>query len=91
MLRGILCIGSNVDGILKLLAPEDIIPPADPEALSARIEEVLTDTVRLERMAKRDSQSAKEYYRSKPVPRLVEFHRKMAFKQTTAVRCFLTL
>ncbi|GAJ04944.1 unnamed protein product, partial [marine sediment metagenome] len=78
MARGMPCIGSSVGGIPELLADEDIVPPADVKALADKMEEVLRDVSRLERMARRNLQTAQEYRRSELSKRWVEFYKKVA-------------
>jgi glycosyltransferase involved in cell wall biosynthesis len=78
MARGMPCIGSSVGGIPELLADEDIVPPADVKALADKMEEVLRDVSRLERMARRNLQTAREYRRSELSKRWVEFYKKVA-------------
>lgn len=78
MARGLPCIGSSVGGIPELLADEDIVPPADAKALAAKIEEVLADVSRLEQMARRNLQSAKDYTRSRLEKKRIEFYSKVA-------------
>ncbi|MBI1827651.1 MAG: glycosyltransferase family 4 protein [Planctomycetes bacterium] len=51
MARGVPCIGTNVGGIPELLAPSELIPPGDAEALAAKILEVLRDPPRLARLS----------------------------------------
>ena len=61
MARALPCIGSTVGGIPELLAPEDIVPPGDVAALSAKIREVVTNPERMARMSARNLEKAKEY------------------------------
>ena len=65
MARGLPCIGSEVGGIPELLAPEDIVPRNDVEALAKKIQEVLSDSGRAQRMAARNLEKAKEYDEAK--------------------------
>jgi glycosyltransferase involved in cell wall biosynthesis len=62
MARGLPCIGSSVGGIPELLAPEDLVPPGDPNALAAKIREVVTAPGRMERMSARNLTKAREYH-----------------------------
>jgi len=61
MARGCPCIGSNVGGIPELLAPEDLVPPNDPEALAQKIMEVTADPTRMKEMSERNLARAKQY------------------------------
>lgn len=78
MARAMPCIGSSVGGIPELLADEDIVPPGDTKALAAKIEEVLGDIGRLERMTRRNLQTAQEYRCSELSKRWVKFYKKLA-------------
>ena len=61
MARGLPCIGSTIGGIPELLPPEDLVPPGDVEALTAKIREVLSDPQRMARTSARNLRKAKEY------------------------------
>jgi glycosyltransferase involved in cell wall biosynthesis len=61
MARGCPCIGSNVGGIPELLAPDDLVPPNDPEALAQKIIEVTSDPVRMKTMSERNLARAKQF------------------------------
>jgi len=61
MARGLPCISSTVGGIPELLAPEDMVPPGDVEALALKIREVVSDPKRLTAMSARNLETAKEY------------------------------
>jgi glycosyltransferase involved in cell wall biosynthesis len=61
MARGCPCIGSNVGGIPELLAPEDLVPPNDPEALARKIMEVTADPDRMKTMSERNLARAKQF------------------------------
>jgi glycosyltransferase involved in cell wall biosynthesis len=61
MARGCPCIGSNVGGIPELLAPEDLVPPNDPEALAQKIMEVTADPTRMKEMSERNLARAKQF------------------------------
>ncbi|MBZ5542479.1 MAG: glycosyltransferase family 4 protein [Acidobacteriia bacterium] len=61
MARGCPCIGSSVGGIPELLPPEDMVRPGDADALARKIIEVLGDPGRMERMARRNWEAAREY------------------------------
>ena len=61
MARGLPCIGTAVGGVPELLAPEDLVPPAEAGALAAKIVEVACDPGRLARMSSRNRIRAGEY------------------------------
>jgi glycosyltransferase involved in cell wall biosynthesis len=61
MARGCPCIGSNVGGIPELLAPEDLVPPNDPEALAQKIMEVTANPARMKAMSERNLARAKQF------------------------------
>jgi glycosyltransferase involved in cell wall biosynthesis len=61
MARGCPCIGSNVGGIPELLAPEDLVPPNDPEALARKIMEVTANPQRMQEMSIRNLARAKQF------------------------------
>ncbi len=75
MARGLPCIGSNVGGIPELLPPEDMVPPGNPLALARKIEEVLTDPVRMHRMATRNLKRAGDYREASLCERRLAFYR----------------
>jgi glycosyltransferase involved in cell wall biosynthesis len=61
MARALPCLGSTAGGIPELLPPEDLVPPGDAAALTAKIREVVTDPARLTRMSTRNLDRAREY------------------------------
>jgi len=61
MARGCPCIGSNVGGIPELLAPEDLVPPNNPEALAQKIMEVTANPERMKAMSERNLARAKQF------------------------------
>jgi glycosyltransferase involved in cell wall biosynthesis len=61
MARGCPCIGSNVGGIPELLAPEDLVPTNNPEALAQKIMEVTANPERMKAMSERNLARAKEF------------------------------
>jgi len=61
MARGCPCIGSNVGGIPELLAPDDLVPPNDPEAFAQKIMEVTSDPARMKAMSERNLARAKQF------------------------------
>lgn len=77
MARGCPCIGSNVGGIPELLPEEDLVPPGDVDALARKISEVLSDPRRMEQMARRNWEAAKEYLPEGLLQRQQLFYRKV--------------
>jgi glycosyltransferase involved in cell wall biosynthesis len=77
MARGCPCIGSTVGGIPELLPPEDMVPPGDADALARKIFEVPGDTDRMERMARRNWETAKQYLPEVLQARRRTFYRKV--------------
>ena len=61
MARGLPCVGSAVGGIPELLPAEDVVPPGDAAALAAKIQAVLADRDRLERMSSRNLEVARQF------------------------------
>lgn len=61
MARGLPCIGSTAGGIPELLPPDDMVPPGDAVALTAKIREVTADPARMTRMSARNLERAKDY------------------------------
>jgi len=61
MARGCPCIGSNIGGIPELLAPEDLVPPNNPEALAQKIMEVTSNPDRMKAMSERNLARAKQF------------------------------
>jgi glycosyltransferase involved in cell wall biosynthesis len=78
MARGLPCIATDVGGIPELLATEDLVPPNDAKALASKIELVIGHEERLERMARRNLERAKEYHIEELGPRRVKFYKKVA-------------
>lgn len=76
--RGIPCISSNIGGIPELLESEDLVPPGDPQALAQKIEQVISDRSRLERMAQRNLKSARKYSKDKLDQRRKILYEKLA-------------
>ncbi len=61
MARALPCIATNVGGIPELLDSEDMVPPGDWQALAAKIEEVLGDPARLDRMSAGNLAKAQQF------------------------------
>ena len=75
MAEGLPCIGSTVGGIPELLAPEDLVPPGDVEALAAKIREVAADAPRRYRMSERNLEKSREFHESVLRERRLIFYR----------------
>jgi glycosyltransferase involved in cell wall biosynthesis len=61
MARALPCIASDVGGIPELLDASDLAPAGDPAALAAKIQEVLTDPLRMAMMSHRNLGVAQEF------------------------------
>jgi glycosyltransferase involved in cell wall biosynthesis len=61
MARGLPCIGSAVGGIPELLDASELVPASNPAALAAKIIEVLSDSMRMESMSRRNLTVAQEF------------------------------
>ena len=75
MARAVPCIGSTVNGIPELLAPEDLVAPNDVSGLAGKIAEVLIDPARLSRMSARGLKKAHEFESERMRARKLEFLR----------------
>ncbi|GAG41465.1 unnamed protein product, partial [marine sediment metagenome] len=58
MARALPCIGSTVGGFPELLPHEDLVPPDNTEALARKVQEVLMDKDRMQRMSQRNLEKA---------------------------------
>jgi len=76
MASGLPCIGSTVGGIPELLSPEDLVPPGDAKALAQKIQELVEDPERMNRMAKRNFRTAQEYR-----PEILKNRREQFYKR----------
>jgi glycosyltransferase involved in cell wall biosynthesis len=61
MAQGLPCIGSTVGGIPELLDAEDLVPPGNAIALCQKIQEVVSNPDRMQRMSERNWQTAHRY------------------------------
>jgi len=61
MARGLPCIGSTVGGIPELIPQEDLIPPNDVPALTAKIREIVSSPERMAAMSARNLEKAGRY------------------------------
>lgn len=75
MARGLPCIGSAVGGIPELIDTSEMVPPGDPAALAAKIQEVLKDPLRMETLSRRNLWTAREYLDSVLSERQADFLR----------------
>jgi glycosyltransferase involved in cell wall biosynthesis len=64
MARSLPCIATAIAGIPEALPPEDMIPPNDVPALTAKLREVYGDPARRGRMSVRNLTTAREYHAS---------------------------
>jgi glycosyltransferase involved in cell wall biosynthesis len=71
------CIGSAVGGFKELLASEDLVRPADVSGLSAKIGFVLSYPARLERMVRRNIQTAGKYRSEELNRRRIAHYRRL--------------
>lgn len=74
MARGLPCIGSNVGGIPELLDASELVPAGDAAALAAKIQELLSDPLRMEAISRRNLTIAREYRDSVLSERRREFY-----------------
>jgi len=77
MARGCPCIGSTAGGTPELLSGEDLVPPNDVGALARKIIEVVSDAARMERMARRNWEAAREYAPAVLIQRRREFYTRV--------------
>jgi glycosyltransferase involved in cell wall biosynthesis len=77
MAQGLPCIGSSVGGIPELLPPESMFPPNSPQALAAKIREVLADPFRMNNMSARNVQRAKDFLEDALHERRVAFYQSI--------------
>lgn len=87
MARGLPCIGTNVGGIPELLAAEDMVPPNNSKALARKICDALKDPRRMERMATRNLETAKEYRKELLRERRVAFYRYIRNITENWIKC----
>lgn len=80
MARGLPCIGTSVGGIPELLPPEDRVPSNNPEALAAKLQEIIADPERMSRMSARNLKKAREYHEDVLSERRTAFYRYLREK-----------
>lgn len=78
MARGLPCIGSNVGGMPELLDAEDLVSPGNVRALAEKIESVVKSENKLEKMTRRNVQTAKKYKADEINQCRTEFYKKVA-------------
>jgi glycosyltransferase involved in cell wall biosynthesis len=61
MARGLPCIGSAVGGIPELLCATEMVQPGDARSLASKIEELLSDPLRMEMLSLRNLEAARGY------------------------------
>ena len=71
--RGLPCIGRSVGGNPELLAPAELVPPNDVQALVAKLQEILPDPSRMLTLSKRDFEVAANSTENISPDRRVEF------------------
>lgn len=77
MARGLPCIGSTVGGIPELLAPEDMVPPGDVDALAKKILDFMDDPSRYARASQRNLKAAAGYVATVLEARRTDFYREL--------------
>jgi glycosyltransferase involved in cell wall biosynthesis len=77
MARGLPCISTTVGGIPELLPADDLVPPGDPVALAVTLRDVVGDAARMNRMAMRNYETAREYRSSVLRERRLLFYRTL--------------
>jgi glycosyltransferase involved in cell wall biosynthesis len=75
MARALPCIGSTVGGIPELLPPEDTVSAADAEALARKIQEIVLDPQRMQRMSARNLARVGDFQEDVLRERRLEFYR----------------
>jgi glycosyltransferase involved in cell wall biosynthesis len=71
------CIGSSVGGIPELLLPAELVPPNDAPALARKLEEVLTDPMRMVQMSRRNLEFVERFREERLNERRFEFYSKV--------------
>ncbi|WP_050997054.1 glycosyltransferase [Frankia sp. AvcI1] len=78
MARGVPAIATAVGGNVELLAPQDLVPPEDPERLALRITEVLASPGTLAAMSARNRAAAEDYRGERLAARASAFYAAIA-------------
>jgi len=74
MARGLPCIGSTVGGIPELLPAEDLVPSGDTDALARKINEVVSNSERMECMSKQNLARASDFREELLMAKWSEFY-----------------
>jgi len=74
MARGVPSIATTVGGIPELLPPEDLFAPNDVSGLAQKIQEVLRDSDRMNRMAESNLKKARCYHKQFLTERREQFY-----------------
>jgi glycosyltransferase involved in cell wall biosynthesis len=61
MARGLPCIGTVVGGVPELLGPAELVRPADPRGLAAKIQEIAGNEARMASLSARNIAKAREF------------------------------
>jgi len=77
MARGLPCIASTVGGIPELLDAGDLVPPGDPAALTAMIQDVVSNPLRMATMSQRNLAGAMGFRDSVLAERRRRFYQHM--------------
>ncbi len=77
MARGLPCIGSTAGGMPELLAPEDLVPPGDVEALAGKIAEFVNHPDRMRAAAERNLARSEDYLNERLATRRVAFYTEL--------------
>ncbi len=77
MARGVPCIASNVGGIKELLLEEHMVSPGNAEPLANKIMTVITNPVKMQKMATQNLKKSKKYCSSELDKRRKEFYKKV--------------
>lgn len=78
MASGLLCFGSNIDGITELLDPENLVEEFSGEAFAAKIEPFLQDWTKSIRKREEQFQISKKYENSLLSMKRDRFYQKLA-------------
>lgn len=81
MARGLPCIATAVGGVPELVAPSELVPPADARALAAKLCEVLGDAQRLSLLSAANLERARAFHLDALVPQRKSFFQ--AVKEAT--------
>jgi len=88
MARGVPCIGASVGGIAELLEPEEIVAPNQVKTLAEKIKSLLTDKRRMQQLAQRNVEIAREYISEVLEKRRIEFYSKVKEITERISKCY---